>query len=1251
MVLTTATCAPRIKPGKSAATRISSDARDNDRVANPPGVALEESIEPITTQGTHESHLQLTGDANSETACPSISPAYWNPPWLSVILLFVFTFLLGASTVALVVLWHVSEQNRGFPLVTTNHYSWTYGPTAILVIIVSIWHRIEYWCALLQPWKELKKGPGKASHSVLLDYVSPIIFTNLWKAISLGHYSMLVVFTGGLLLKLVIVASTGLFSPTNTRTPLQNLTLEALTVFNGSRYNGSILDVEESAFDYGAYALIAENLPFPDGIQANLAFQRFALPKNTTMNSTGSRIQAVVDVFSPQFHCEDAQVFPLNLTWDIGQGSPPGDRRFQLSVTTSWLGCRQSLPNTLSFLNAVPSPDRQLYGQTSQVSCEEDDDDTLGLFYILDVRYNQTSAIGATLQMERMNDTGSWGIQIMPITAIVCTAAYSIGTAQITYDLLQGSRLVTIETATIVYNNRSIDGFSNANFSRRLFGDVSRAKLMTGNYLSNSMDLSIPEPFWNMMALVNDNSSSYDTFVETPSKMLATAPLVLGYLGVQVADHYVVRNTSIPLDGQISFPTMRLGMSSLAFYLMLSGLTLTTIGSASSNPGNPAKLMDPLRQCTFTSKSLADIREPLTIHVSNRFPGERNKTGDTASIVAFTSSPWRPLVFKPTAFSAISLLSTSLIVALEILQHVSGQQNGIATTTSTDDYLAIFGTRLVPSLIFMTVSILYDSLSFNILLLSPFYRLRKGAATAATTINESLLDKVAPHALCIAFCHRHWAAAFSIIASLIGSVFPILVSGLYSFEMAPGPSVIAVERLDMFDPSWHDSLKDDGGAAVLLTSFEMLNLSFPSLTNHELALPGLRLLGPDKQKIQNTINPAVALRVPAVRGDLSCTLIGIESFVLDDNYLVINSSSQLPPSCESSTRSIEWSLNLDLRSSDGAADTRGWIGQMQDLHVNIPPGSEFSSGERNFTFRQDNPPGCPSLAFTFGNYSGSFYDGTYQVNPKDFTTMICTQLMAEVEVEATVSVPELRLISAEPDESTVKYLASGPNGQTAFPYRPQAHLLLEVALWNGNFTFGAFRRPDVITYYPDPNILYDGFFALMLHPENSVRLEEIVGVHNQDRLIEEIRTLYRRYMAQVASAKMRVPINSSSQAESFDATWINPDRGVLRQNVASKLGLQVILAVMFVCGISAYLLIDTKNLLYQNPCSIAGLATLLVDSPLCTGQLAENMAEKADWTQNSVWESFTFNLGWRANGEGRKRWYGIDAGQRYQEKS
>ncbi|KAI1272128.1 hypothetical protein F5Y07DRAFT_380654 [Xylaria sp. FL0933] len=60
------------------------------------------------------------------------------------------------------------------------------------------------------------------------------------------------------------------------------------------------------------------------------------------------------------------------------------------------------------------------------------------------------------------------------------------------------------------------------------------------------------------------------------------------------------------------------------------------------------------------------------------------------------------------------------------------------------------------------------------------------------------------------------------------------------------------------------------------------------------------------------------------------------------------------------------------------ADSR-WIAQMQDLHVNIPHGSILSSGERNLAFQQDDLPSCPSLAFTYENYSGPCDDYSFEV--------------------------------------------------------------------------------------------------------------------------------------------------------------------------------------------------------------------------------------------------------------------------------
>ncbi|KAK8029539.1 hypothetical protein PG993_010830 [Apiospora rasikravindrae] len=1263
--------------------------------------------EPITPHSTTSmstlSHLGLdslqrrsTESSKSQDQANGITPtktvpggskpsAKWNPFPLSRLFLIPFALALAALTTALIVLRHASEKNRGFPLVTHNNYLWTYAPTAVLVLVVSGWQQIEYWCKLLQPWKGLKNGPATASNSVLLDYISPNVFSSLWRAGKLGHISVLVALLGGLILKLVIVASTGLLYPIPTSTPMQNITLEALSRFNRTDNIYDFISLKESALDYGAYALIAQDLPLPDGLQPNLAFQRFALPKNTTLNNTESSIQAVVDVFVPQFQCESAVVSPFDLAWER-DSDDHASLMFGFNSTVSWPICLLSTNKEFHHYftfdssawngSGVFSSSRQLYGQTDLIGCKATADGggiqggpgasglDLGLFSLLDVRYNQSSVAGAALQAGKDHATGLWGIQIASITSVVCNATYMMGKTRVSYNFTQGFPKSTVDTSNIVFDNRSIDGFAKRYFSYRLFFDMGMARLMSGNYLSNSMDESAPDPFWRMMATVNGNSTSYDAFVENPLKIIAVAPAVLGYLAGQIVNRFATVDTSHPLEGEISFPETRLTIDGLSFYMMLGGRLLTLVGSIIVLFNHPHDVVPchvgtlsgsgvllsrsngfqvVLRDCMGANfkpslQGYLFISEPSNacdesvIRTRNKPPSEHPNVDDEPIVSQLPDRWWRPFILKPVAFIAMSLLPASLIVTLEILQHLSARPDGIATSISPEGYLVSFGTRILPASIFTIVSLFYDSFSFNILLFTPFCRLRKQATKASTTLHECLLDKIAPHAFYIALRHRHWAAALSVLAGFVGALFPIFISGLYKFEVVPGPLPMTMDRAEAFDPTWSDSLSHDGGAAVLLTSFEMLNLSFPSLTNEEFALPRLQLPGPDMGRVQDSSNPVISLRLPALRGDLSCTAAEVQVDYNEMNLTIIG-SSRTPLGCDVAAQSIQW--DLSLRNHKTEEYDEQWVGQMQDLHAQYPVGDIRGSGERDMPFTQDNRPGCPTLAFTFGN----------KANLSDFTALVCTQLMTEVSVEATISIPEQRLISAVPDESTVKYLPSGPNGQTAFPYRPQVHFDLEVVIWDGDFQFGGFLQADAMTQYPNGLIVWDGFFALMLHPNNSVQPEELLGIKNKDRLQEEILSVYRRYMAQVASAKMRVPMNGSSKSETFAATWINPNRGVLRQNVVSKIVLQVILAVMFVSGISAYLLIDTKTVLQRNPCTIAGMATLLVDSAICNGQLADIISQDVDYVHSSIWGSLAFSLGWWEDENEQERRYGIDVGQ------
>ncbi|KAK8103186.1 hypothetical protein PG984_016332 [Apiospora sp. TS-2023a] len=533
--------------------------------------------DPLQRQSTKSSSSQ--GQANKPK--PS---AKWNPFFLSKLFLIPFTLVLAALATTLIVLRIASEKNQGFPLTTHNRYLWTYAPTAVLVLVVSGWQQIEYRCKLLQPWRELRDGPTTASNSVLLDYISPNVFSSLWRAGKLRHISVLVALLGGPLLRLVIVASTGLLYPIPAFTSMQNITLEALTSFNRTDNVNAWSSRRESAFDYGAYALIAQNLALPDGLQPNLAFQKFALPKNSTLNNTESTIQATVDAFLPRFHCESAIVSPFNLTWKPEPFGAPGVRLY-LDSTVSWPSCLPSTNNEVhyTFFFEHPAwdgsgtfPPRQLYGQTSRIGCGDADGDStglgggrndvvtdLGLLSILDVRYNQTSVAGAALQAEKNNVTGLWGIQIIGVTAAVCNATYTMGKTQVSYNSTQGFPKFHVDTSNITTTNQSIDGFSTTDFSERMFADLSDAKHMTGNYLSNSMDESAPDPFWTMMTIIDGNSSSYETFVGNPLKIIRAAPVVLGYLAGQIINYFATVDTSLPLEGGLVSP--RRGSLSMGF--------------------------------------------------------------------------------------------------------------------------------------------------------------------------------------------------------------------------------------------------------------------------------------------------------------------------------------------------------------------------------------------------------------------------------------------------------------------------------------------------------------------------------------------------------------------------------------------------------------------------------------------------------------------------------------------------------------
>src|SRR5689334_11025139 len=116
-----------------------------------------------------------------------LQPKFWNPIWLQNGPLFGFIGLFGTLTIAMILLWHYSHVSHGFTLLTANHYAWTYGPTAVLVLVVSLWRPVDFWCKALTPWDEMSRGFVPANRSLLVDHVSPLQIVALFTGIRLRH--------------------------------------------------------------------------------------------------------------------------------------------------------------------------------------------------------------------------------------------------------------------------------------------------------------------------------------------------------------------------------------------------------------------------------------------------------------------------------------------------------------------------------------------------------------------------------------------------------------------------------------------------------------------------------------------------------------------------------------------------------------------------------------------------------------------------------------------------------------------------------------------------------------------------------------------------------------------------------------------------------------------------------------------------------------------------------------------------------
>ena len=1239
----------------------------------------------------------------------------WYARWLALSTLISLVVMFLAFVIALLLLWRFDKTNNGLALNTSFRYVWAYGPTAVLVVVVSLWRQIDYWCKKLAPWDELKKHDAIASKSLLLDYISPIQLISLWRACKNRHVAVVASILGFTVLKLLTVASTGLFVEIPTHITSTNTTLAAATTFNSSTYRtqspavgaDGIADLDPSVA-YLVYGILHQGMPYPAGTKKGVAYETFGFPvDNQHMNAS---VSAVVKAFYPTSACEpvevrlqlprandtngwaayggengtDATMAPYSLT---APESPWCNRNFGDSYPPSYHppylnGYGLEIP-----CNPVAEEDcsgREYIFQTSLIDCSATDQ--RDLLTLIDWRFiNNTTPQTAASDVEHTMINGST-VYVERITALLCQWDYRIEKTTLTYQYGRGEPLAVLGNP-LISTKASLDGFTVANLTNEL---LLALEGVDGAFWSDdfhdpgfdSWTLS-DSTLLALMSAVN-GTGSMSLFNETV--MAEAAQTVFENVAVQIARKAFVQTSGLPFHGQVSFTQNRLHVRELSVWLMVAGFTILAAlnvivifyrpqGAVCVDPDSLAAIATVTRNSEALKRIMQgtgamasrELCEQLQAYRYSSFlegphthpndlrieVGQRDRIRSPGMSTGTMADWCRPFVTSRVTAGLVLCLPLVVISVLEVLQWLSDRTAGVADLTNVPGVVSDIYTRFLPSLLTLCIATLYNQLDFTFYSFAPFTALRSGGLAAKRAMTSSIGGRLPLHALLTCLRNSFWGAVCTGIAAFIGSVLTIVVSRLYIVQELPVTRSVKLTRIDYFNTDWQNSSFNDNAAAAVLTLIEGESLDYPAFTYGDFAYPNMQLANTtflDSSLITDRV--PIKARVPGIRASLNCTHVPQSGQTIVDRPKVpstamyqwfkeLSVNAPLPEKCRPAgvAGNHSWTMGFVYNG------TEAYVGRILDLHVQKP--NQIGIGANNDEFPgyvdeegvpgdyNDNAPGCPSFAFTFGRITHN--------DDSELTSMVCYQLLEEVQTNVVFNLPDLE-ISAEsppvPDEALATLLHSSNNGDTAFEFRPGYHLADEFRMIGSNLP------PDL----RDARTRIDPFFQDILYGRYPHDPAKLTGENSTQELFEAVQGLYRRYMAQAISLNMRESLNST-EAKAFTGSLQNPQdtRMIMYQNKATKTALQAMLAAMVAYGALAYAVTRIRNLLPHDPYSVAGIASLFADSEMCNGGRMGGLIPEQDseigYKEDMVWDDLRFRLGWWESKGMEQRRYGIDVVQ------
>jgi Protein of unknown function (DUF3433) len=1199
----------------------------------------------------------------------------WSPKWLRRRTLLAFMALFAAFDATLIALWRSNEAENGFrPTLTSNYYAWTYGPTAVLVVVLGLWRQVDYQCKIIQPWQEMRRGAKSAAQSVLLDYISPLNITSFTRAVRYRHMPVAASIAGFATLKLIILFSTGLLVLTPTSVS-DTFPVTITTKFNGSSFwdtipdhgNAHVLQTSQWQLSYlnvsGSpvhtyLGILDGGISDPRGTADGKAFQSFEAATRSNLSSISLQVIA----FVPKISCEVAKATPWHQHFDSGVLS------MKLDTPTCSVGHEHQTDlswyeDEILLCDNECNPHEIHYGMW-RVNCSETDNSSSYTPLNSDTRYDFRYALAvANLSYPNLVNSTTGNMTAHELSAVICKVDYSADEATLTHEFDTNSYCVNDLTPGSHF--KDLTGLMLGEIIHSSFGAVGNLRLPgEKNYYFPENSL-----FYIMRRTLN-GEQAMDRFLSSETLQQSATQVFRG-VAVQFMQQFYLVADDADATGDGNYIEERLHIRVVSLWAMVVGFALLVLFSlvimfatqSDAVPQDPGPIATSaiILVASFSLQKLlhstGSLRNSQLVERLRGWTFQTN-TGDKFNIkIAYEGALtglvsearakhgfWIPYAARYWMVALMFGSALAAIVALQVLYHVSNASMGLVDVSNSED-IALYLSRYISAAVMLLIATSFNSLDFAVTSFAPFSLLRSEALPASRSLYFHLLGEMPPVALSQSLRTLHPGSAFSNMAGIIGSVLTVVASGLWTIDRAVRSNAsVTASIASSWDVAWPNSTLNDSGAASILDLIQHRSASFPSNVWNDLVFPDIADVQIDggRSRIIDPTSQNYYFNVTAIRPVLACDVVedGAIQWWSGDR-MSIRARLPLPPGCQF------WGPNGTNYYSNFTMDL-GYVGEVSrliDIHVGPPqlnsdvnPGDYHEYGEGwnrplLISNQPDNPAGCPSIGIVFAEIriNATFHD--------DLTVFLCSQKLQQVSVRvayhgADTHHPSINHdIAPIPDESSAQYLTNGTDGVNTFPYRVESHL--------GNYLTRVSQRLKKDSQIAQ---IDDSFFDNLVFGPDGMPFGDLAGRANRDRLLVAINKLYAKYMVLVLDLHLRRPIpprglgKAGSEQERFTGTvqWTSAR---LQVNYASKLALQIMLGVMALLGAGAFWLTDLRGTLPRNPCSIASTMGFLAGSDLCDPE-KPILPKGGEWLNRremeGVLKGWLFSLGWWSHRPGEE---------------